>query len=557
MIREPTRLRALQDASNIESSGWSSRAAAYTAVLTVFAAALYLLGFSLALPQSLGQWFVRGGMVFLVVGLVWAALSSTGRPQPPSEAAAAAFANGTVALASATDRYDSSGYQDAVDELTTAIRARPDFARAYLNRGEATYFASAPAPGIGTVTSPEALAGAIADLKQAVALGLDNALALGDVGALSFQQAMVTGRDDLIPQALDFTRRVIAIDPDRPLWLYNLAVMELASGRVNDAMASYRIANAAATKEPATAGFWATSALSALDVLAAHRPKLAAEARDAKDLVVREVLGAADGAPAAPTDLPLDLVVTPSLAQFSFPIADAGSIDPSRDTIVAEWYYDDPDHHGFAVLPEISGPVALGVSGDTLFSLLQYLPAASPPRCLPSGAYKVEVYVNGELAGTKTTPADFGEVRTVTDPGLNAGFCVPADWQQNNASTPGVTQAWTKGATEGIAVIRATLPGEQTRVNVPKVLDIAVRNFAQPFLPALTGPGPPDHFFFMGLQNHLELTYRYKGGFIRAGAGFDPGEGAVIVGIVFGPTDRGVALDRVFQSLSSLQVPVG
>ena len=58
-------------------------------------------------------------------------------------------------------------------------------------------------------------------------------------------------------------------------------------------------------------------------------------------------------------------------------------------------------------------------------------------------------------------------------------------------------------------------------------------------------------------QDQLELTYGYQGGFIRAGAGFDPDEGAVVVGIVVGPSDRGVPLDRVFQSLSSLQPPVG
>jgi hypothetical protein len=169
------------------------------------------------------------------------------------------------------------------------------------------------------------------------------------------------------------------------------------------------------------------------------------------------------------------------------------------------------------------------------------------------------VYVNGHLAGEATIPADFGSLRTVTDQGLNAGFCVPTEWTQNPVSTPGVTQAWTaKDASEGIAVIRATAPGQQTNINVPKVLDIAVRKFAEPFLPPLTRVGPDEHFFFMGLSRQLELTYRYEGGFIHAGAGFDPGEAAIVVGISFGKNDRAQPVEQVFQSLSSLQqVPTG
>jgi hypothetical protein len=171
----------------------------------------------------------------------------------------------------------------------------------------------------------------------------------------------------------------------------------------------------------------------------------------------------------------------------------------------------------------------------------------------------VEVYVNGHLAGTASTPADFGPLRTVVDQGLNAGFCIPTDWIQNPVSKAGVTQAWhTPDASEGIAVIRATVPGDQTSVNVQKILDIGVRKFAAAFLPPLQGPTAPQHFLFMGLTHQLEQAYRYQGGIIQAGAGYDPGEGAVVVGIAFGHTDRAKAILQAFQSLSSLQqVPTG
>jgi hypothetical protein len=171
----------------------------------------------------------------------------------------------------------------------------------------------------------------------------------------------------------------------------------------------------------------------------------------------------------------------------------------------------------------------------------------------------VEVYVNGHLAGTASTPADFGPLRTVVDEGLNAAFCVPTTWIQNPVSKPGVTQAWhTRNASEGIAVIRATIPGSQTSVNVPKILDIGVQKFAAAFLPKLSRPSAPQHFRFMGLSDQLEQTYRYKGGFIQAGAGYDAGEGAVVVGIAFGSTARSIPVEQAFLSLSSLQqVPQG
>ena len=77
-------------------------------------------------------------------------------------------------------------------------------------------------------------------------------------------------------------------------------------------------------------------------------------------------------------------------------------------------------------------------------------------------------------------------------------------------------------------------------------------------LPPLRGPSAPQHFLFMGLTHQLEQSYRYQGGIIQAGAGYDPGEGAVVVAIAFGHTDRVTAVEQAFQSLSSLQqVPPG
>jgi hypothetical protein len=100
-----------------------------------------------------------------------------------------------------------------------------------------------------------------------------------------------------------------------------------------------------------------------------------------------------------------------------------------------------PTHHGFAVLPEISGPVGpRGLRGHGCSACSQVTCRRAvaapwiPAERLPT---KVEVFpVNGATSvGTKgRTPADFGEIRTVnrSRPSNARGFCVPADWRQQN-----------------------------------------------------------------------------------------------------------------------------
>jgi tetratricopeptide (TPR) repeat protein len=555
VARDPIRLRALQDQSNTEGSGWSTRGAAYTAILTLFAVALYLLGFSFALPIALGRWFVRGGVAFLVAGVAWAVIASVGRPQGPSDEAAAAFASGTIALENSADAYDPSQHEDAVRYLSRAIEARPDFARAYLSRGEASYSANSSTLGVSTVTSAVALRHAISDLKRAIQLGLDNAEAIGDVGALSFQEAMVENQPDLLVQARQFTQRAIGIDPERPLWLYNLAMTELALGQSSEAMSMYRKADAATRNDASTAATWTSGALSELDVLAQHRPSATRAVLAAKELIVGDVFGRGVSRAPAPSALQIELVVTPSLVQFTIPSGSPGGIDPRRDVVVAEWYYNDLMGHGFAILPEVSSRVALTPTGDGgWFNLQQYLPARDPPHCLAGGTYRVELYINGHLVGEKSTVREFGDQETVTDDGLNAGFCVPGDWVQSPKTTLGVIQAWTSpDASQGLTIIKAPLSVFATSAKLPGILDSAVRKFASALSPPLTGPGPPHHFFFLGLAPQLEETYRYKGGMIRAGVGLDEGEGAVVIAIAFSPSHDSGTAAQAFDSLTSLQ----
>lgn len=556
-VFEPTRLAALQDAANQEGSGWQSRTASYTAVLTMFAVSLYLLGFSLALPPGLSRWFVRGGIAFISVGVVWAGLVSAGRPQEPSPRAAEAFAGGMVALSTAFDAYDNTGYVEATRLFSEAIEAYPTFARAYLARGQSVYFADSPNPFSGTVTSPEALDRAVADLELAEAYGLDSALIIGNIGALSFQQGLVRDDPAMLTKALEYTRRVIEIDPERPLWLYNEAVMLMALGRYEEAERAIDRGNEATLAQPSTSHIWTASAISAFDLLAQRRPEEAERVVTAKERVVRvfsTLAGAGPSTDEAVEPLEVRLDISPGNLQLVILPPSSASVDPATDVVVAEWYLD--AGHGAAVITEASGgPIVLSPSVEGgWFNLVRFLPNVSPPRCVPNGTYRLELYVNGRAAGSTPIDIDFGAIRTVTDQDLNATFCMPSEWVEGELSEPGVVRdVRTAEGDAGMLIVRAPLPGGRAQRDLPALMDRLVDVFAGELGLSVQAQQGTTNFFFMGLTQPTQRLYSYPQGSLQAGIGIDPAEGAIVVAFVYGGVDDIDDLFGAFQSLNTFQ----
>ena len=80
-----------------------------------------------------------------------------------------------------------------------------------------------------------------------------------------------------------------------------------------------------------------------------------------------------------------------------------GSFDPAHDVLSAQWEYQDPLHGEWAVLPQISGPVTpgglLSLSPGYASNNPSYVSNTSPATCLPPGHYRVQLFVNGHLAG--------------------------------------------------------------------------------------------------------------------------------------------------------------
>jgi hypothetical protein len=112
------------------------------------------------------------------------------------------------------DRLRPGRIQTAEDHYTRAIQLRPTYARAYVDRASAIFLGASPQrTGFASIAPPEALARATTDLKSAVALGLENASTLAELGFYTFAGGVQSADLNLINQSIDFTRRGLPVGP--------------------------------------------------------------------------------------------------------------------------------------------------------------------------------------------------------------------------------------------------------------------------------------------------------------------------------------------------------
>ncbi len=113
-------------------------------------------------------------------------------------------------------------YDDAVDDLTMAIDARPDYAEAYANRGRA-------------YVEQEAWDDALEDLEKAVELDRGLAEAWGN------KAQALTGKGDA-DGALEAFGTAIEVSGGNPDIYFNRASLLYATGKFKEALADYRVA---------------------------------------------------------------------------------------------------------------------------------------------------------------------------------------------------------------------------------------------------------------------------------------------------------------------------
>ena len=575
--QESLRLNALQDAANEEAQRIDERAAGYTAILAILAVALYLFGLTLAV---VARWlrfsFLSVGIVMLAVALLWVAQTAASPPYDTTDEAANEYAQARVAWNTA---FDHAGYQAAEDHYTRAIQLRPTYARAYAERASVIFQAASPQrSGFVSIAPPEALARATTDLQTALALGLENAPTLGDLGFNTFAEGVQSADLNLLNQSVDYSRRAIALDSTEPLYRYNLAVALAALGRFDDARNTYHEAALATIYvdpssgelrlEPYAEERWLGGALTDLEIVRRHAAALATATgqtgyedriRGFKEqlvsLVTSESVDSPVASPAVFANITLEIF--PAELQWKGTV---DNYDATRDTISAQWYHDDPDGNGWAVIPEVSQTTTPQTDSNDgrLFQLTAYTGNVVPADCLPPGNYRVELFVNGRLAAEASDTAAFGDYDAFMARDLTMAFCRPTDWVRRADRMPGLIDGYqSPDGQYGVYGARWSMPGSLRDIDgiEAEIADLTVTSFETWF------PGTPTYDeasgtstdnYFMGLGRRAWRWYDYADGTgsVRVGAGVTE-DGAVLVGIVYGPDEwfNGPEPYRIINSL--------
>jgi tetratricopeptide (TPR) repeat protein len=557
--QESLRLNALEDAANEEASRLDERAASYTAILAMLAVALYLFGLTLAVTgRILRLGFLSVGMGMLVVALVWMAQTTIAPAYETNDDAATEYAAARVASSTA---FDATGYQAAEAHYSRAIQLRPTFARAYAERAGVIFLGASPQrSGFVSIAPPEALARARADLQSALDLGLENASTLGSLGFYSFAEGVQSADLDLLNRSVQFTARAIALDPTEPIYRYNLGVAYAAAGRFDDARGAYAQAILATIyvdpakgelrQEPFFEEQVLAGALTDLEIVrkyhvaleaAIGRPGMEAQIQAFKEQIVGRVTAESqDAPPTSPAVFAnITLQIFPAELQWEGAVQ---NYDAERDSISAQWYHDDPDGHGWAVIPEVSLTATPSVEADgRLFQLTPYTGRVIPPDCLPTGSYKVELYVNGRLAAEAAQSTDFGDYDAFMARDLTMAFCRPTDWVRREDRLPGLIDGYQSSDGQyGAYGARYSLPGSLRGIDdiAAQIEDLTISSFTDwfPATPTFAADLGTTDDYFMGIDRRAWRWYDYGSGYVRVGAGVAP-DGAVLIGMVYGPYD--------------------
>lgn len=541
------RYQALQDAANSTNSGWQSRAAKYTAVLTLLAVAVYLFGFALAMPRRVLGIFGSVGALMLVVGVGWAAAITADTPKTIPKSAADEFSLGEVALETSSD---AAGFQSSIDHFTKAIDAWPGFARAYLGRANATLTQSAPELQ-STLIPVEALERVISDLKQSRERGLGSGLLFQQLAASEFTLAL-HDQPALFRKAVTDARHAIDEAPNDPVGHYSLAISLLGTGDVDAARDAYRdaidstIHLAVDGDEPRNAPqfeqVWVSGALSDLEALGDAKPDVGDEIDRLKELIVGSVAAGGFTEPSGNASFPgLQSTVTPTTVAWLS--GGQTGYDRERNRLSVQWYTKSGDHTWIG-MPEVSGAVNPQLDTSVPRYLARNLTSSSiPPRCLGSADYRVELYVDGHLAGDAETTAPWGDQQAFIDRALNLEACYPPSWKRSKFELPGYRQGFdSPDGTKGIYLIRydlALLPQRLRGKPTAQITDgllVSTMNTSRFLLPKKPfASSPAQHQNSLGLPGSTQRSFFYENGLAYVQCALDERDKAAFVLVVFGP----------------------
>ena len=572
------RLTALRDGANQESDDAESQFVHYAAALTMLAVAVFLFGYSLT-PQGRGRRVLYSSLAtgFVVVASVWALFQALSPVSHPPDSAATAFANGEVQL-------NTGDYAAAISSFSHVLALRPRFVDAYHDRAMAEYAAGIPkvtnaadalpiTAGPATVPSLEALKQAVRDNERARDEGSDSATVLYDLGTDLFYQGLLGRNASDLRESRDVLEEAATKlkSQENATSLLSGAYLKIAADDLvlgdpeSDAVLHRAVAQLHSPdvrREDAIA-----RALTDLSLIATVHPQLAGRAQDvAQQLVAAGETGVLTltGKEPKPGGPPVQLrgiSLEPDSGHALYIVKQLGNFDPERDVLSAQWEYKDPVHGEWAVLPQISGPVSAGdvipLGNGLASNNVSYVSRSTPATCLPPGQYRVDFYVNGQLAGTASTRASWPPLHAVRFSAIDGAVCVPTGWVPLPPIGAGADGYLAKDGSGGAMIL--SIPKAATgalsgdRAGLANVMQSFLQGFSGSggLLPGLSPAGKPTQTpFFMSSVNGQQQQWTYDHGVVLTGVG-TAANGQIYVGLAWGPPNGELASD-LFLSLSPL-----
>jgi hypothetical protein len=186
-----------------------------------------------------------------------------------------------------------------------------------------------------------------------------------------------------------------------------------------------------------------------------------------------------------------------------------------------------------------------------------YVSNSTPATCLPPGHYRIELYVNGQLAGNATANGAWGALHAVRFSDVDGAMCVPDGWHSfsGGAGADGYLSPDAAAGTMILSIPKSTDPALAANQRaLAVVMDSVVRSVSGSgggLLPDLKPAGDAQQTsFFMSSDNGQYQQWTDTSGAVLSGVGTSS-NGQVYIGITWGPQDAQLA-QQLFLSLSPL-----